>query len=151
MDNAHSYSRAMSLALVSVIIAACTNIDPGAPPTVELDKRYQTQSAPPVMLTPEQKASVQNVVRSKMENPDSVQFGFMNATQREGGIVNVCGWVNGKNYLGRWERYRPFYARYLPVNQQALLVTLAAVSDPRLAKLQCRDHGVPLSEQPSSI
>ena len=137
--------------LVCVLLGACTNIDPGAPPTVELDERYQTQSAPPMTLTPEQKTSVQNVVRLKLKNPDTALFGFMNATQGEGGIANICGWVNEKNYLGRWERYRPFYVKYFPVNQQAVLITLAAASDPRLVKLQCRDNGVPLSQQPGSI
>ncbi len=134
-----------------LLFAACTNISPGTPPTVELDKRYETQAAPSVTLTPAEKASVQNVVLSKLKNPDTAQFGFMNATQGEGGIVNVCGWVNEKNYLNRWERYRPFYARYLPINQQASLVTLAAASDPRLVKAQCRDNGVSLSEQPGTI
>lgn len=134
-----------------VLLAACTNVDPGSPPTVELDKRYETQAAPAATLTPEEKTKVQNVVLSKLKNPDTAQFGFMNATQGEGGIVNVCGWVNEKNYLGRWELYRPFYARYLPVNQQAVLVTLAAKSDPRYVKRQCQDKGVPLSEQPGSI
>ena len=137
--------------LVSVLIGACTNIDPGAPPTVELEERYQTQSAPPVTLSPEQKASVQDVVRLKLKNPDTAQFGFMNAMQGEGGIANICGWVNEKNYLGRWERYRPFYVKYFPVTQQAVLITLAKESDPRLVKIQCRDSGVPLSQQPSSI
>ena len=137
--------------LACVLLGACTNIDSGAPPTVELDERYQTQSAPPATLTPEQKASVENVVRLKLKNPDTAQFGFMNATQGEGGIANICGWVNEKNYLGRWERYRPFYVKYFPVNQQAVLVTLAAPSDPRLVKIQCRDNGVPLSQQPGSV
>ncbi len=31
------------------------------------------------------------------------------------------------------------------------LITLAKESDPRLVKIQCRDSGVPLSQQPSSI
>jgi hypothetical protein len=137
--------------LACFLLSACTNVDPGAPPTVELDKRYETQSAPPATLTPEQKASVQNIVRSKLKNPDTAQFGFMNATQVEDGILNICGWVNEKNYLGRWERFRPFYVKYFPVNQQAVLITLAAASDPRLVKLQCRDVGVPLSQQPGSI
>ena len=136
--------------LACFLLSACTSIDPGTPPTVELDKRYQTQSAPSATLTPEQKASVQNVVRFKLKNPDTAQFGFMNATQGEGGIVNVCGWVNEKNYLGRWERYRPFYVKFFPINQQAILITLAAASDPRLVKIQCRDNGVPLSQQPGS-
>jgi len=104
--------------LVFVLLGACTNIDPGAAPTVELEERYQTQSAPPVTLSPEQKASVQNVVRLKLKNPDTAQFGFMNATQGEGGIANICGWVNEKNYLGRWERYRPFYVKYFPAGQR---------------------------------
>lgn len=134
-----------------LLLGACTNISSGSPPAVELDKRYETQAAPSTILAPEEKTRVQNIVLSKLKNPDTAQFGFMNATHGEGGIVNVCGWVNEKNYLGRWERYRPFYARYLPVNQQAVLVTLAAASDPRLVKAQCRDNGVPLSEQPSSI
>lgn len=134
-----------------LLLAACTNVNPGSPPTVELDKRYETQAAPTAALTPEEKSKVQNVVLSKLKNPDTAQFGFMNATRGEGGIVNVCGWVNEKNYLGRWERYRPFYARYLPVNQQAVLVTLAKESDPRYVKGQCRENGVPLSEQPDSI
>lgn len=133
-----------------LLLAACTNVNPGAPPTVELD-RYETQVAPTAPLTPEEKTKVQNVVLSKLKNPDTAQFGFMNATQGEAGIVNVCGWVNEKNYLGRWERYRPFYARYLPLNQQAVLVTLAAESDPRYVKGQCRENGVPLSEQPGSL
>ncbi|HUQ34815.1 MAG TPA: hypothetical protein VM144_00400 [Aestuariivirga sp.] len=137
--------------LACLLLGACTNISPGSPPTVELDKRYATRAAPTAALTPEEKTKVQNAVLSKLKNPDTAQFGFMNATQGEGGIVNVCGWVNEKNYLGRWERYRPFYARYLPVNQQAVLVTLAAESDPRYVKGQCRENGVPLSEQPSSI
>jgi hypothetical protein len=137
--------------LLCVLLGACTNINPGAPPTVELDERYQTQSAPPMTLTPEQKASVQNVVRLKLKNPDTAQFGFMNSTQGEGGYANICGWVNEKNYLGRWERYRPFYVKYFPVNQQAVLITLAKESDPRLVKIQCRDNGVPLSQQPGSI
>lgn len=137
--------------LACLLLAACTSVNPGAPPTVELDKRYETQAAPTATLAPEEKAKVQNVVLSKLKNPDTAQFGFMNATQGEGGIVNVCGWVNEKNHLGRWELYRPFYARYLPVNQQAVLVTLAAKSDPRYVKGQCRDNGVPLSEQPGSI
>ncbi len=137
--------------LACLSLAACTNVNPGSPPTVELDKRYETQAAPTATLTPEEKTKVQNVVLSKLKNPETAQFGFMNATQGEGGIVNVCGWVNEKNYLGRWERYRPFYARYLPVNQQAVLVTLAAESNPRYVKGQCRENGVPLSEQPSSI
>lgn len=134
-----------------LLLAACTNVSPGAPPTVELDKRYETQAAPTAVLTPEEKTKVQNVVLSKLKNPDTAQFGFMNATQGEGGIVNVCGWVNEKNYLGRWERCRPFYARYLPLNEQAVLVTLAAESDPRYVKGQCRENGVPLSEQPGSL
>jgi hypothetical protein len=137
--------------LACLFLTACTSIDPGSPPKVELDKRYETLAAPTATLTPEEKSRVQNVVLSKLKNPDTAQFGFMNATQGEGGIVNVCGWVNEKNYLGRWERYRPFYARYLPLNQQAVLVTLAAESDPRFVKGQCRENGVPLSEQPSSI
>jgi hypothetical protein len=134
-----------------LLLTACTSVSPGSPPTVELDKRYETQAAPTATLTPEEKTRVQNVVLSKLKNPDTAQFGFMNATQGEGGIVNVCGWVNEKNYLGRWESYRPFYARYLPINQQAVLVTLAARSDPRYVKGQCRENGVPLSEQPGSI
>jgi hypothetical protein len=134
-----------------LLLTACTSVDPGSPPTVELDKRYETQTAPMATLTPEEKTRVQNVVLSKLKNPDTAQFGFMNATQGEGGIVNVCGWVNEKNYLGRWESYRPFYARYLPINQQAVLVTLAAKSDPRYVKGQCRENGVPLSQQPGSI
>ena len=137
--------------LASFLLGACTSIDPGAPPTVELDERYQTQSAPPATLTPEQKASVESVVRLKLKNPDTAQFGFMNATQSEGGFVNICGWVNEKNHLGRWERYRPFYVKYFAVNQQAVLITLAAATDPRLVKIQCRDNGVPLSQQPGSI
>ena len=137
--------------LACFLLSACTNIDPGTPPTVELDKRYATQAAPPASLSPDEKTKIQIVVRSKLKNPDTAQFGFMNATQGEGGIVNVCGWVNEKNYLGRWERYRPFYVKYFPVNQQAVLITLAAASDPRLVKIQCRDIGVPLSEQPGSI
>lgn len=137
--------------LACLLLTACTSIDQGSPPTIELDKRYETQAAPTANLTPEERTKVQNVVLSKLKNPDTAQFGFMNATQGEGGIVNVCGWVNEKNYLGRWESYRPFYARYLPVNQQAVLVTLAAKSDPRYVKGQCRDKGVPLSEQPGSI
>ena len=137
--------------LACLLLAACTNVSPGSPPTVELDKRYETQAAPTATLSPEEKAKIQNVVLSKLKNPETAQFGFMNATQGEGGIVNVCGWVNEKNYLGRWESYRPFYARYLPVNQQAMLVTLAAKSDPRYVKGQCRENGVPLSEQPGSI
>lgn len=137
--------------LACLLLSACTSIDPGSPPTVELDKRYETQAAPAATLTPEEKVKVQNVVLSKLKNPDTAQFGFMNATQGEGGIVNVCGWVNEKNYLGRWELYRPFYARYLPANQQAVLVTLAAKSDPRYVKRQCQDKGVPLSERPGSI
>jgi len=137
--------------LACLLLTACTSIDSGSPPTVELDKRYETLAAPTATLTPEEKSRVQNVVLSKLKNPDTAQFGFMNATEGEGGIVNVCGWVNEKNYLGRWERYRPFYARYLPLNQQAVLVTLAAESDPRYVKGQCRENGVPLSEQPSSI
>jgi hypothetical protein len=137
--------------LACLLLTACTSVNPGAPPTVELDKRYETQAAPTATLTPEEKTRVQNVVLSKLKNPDTAQFGFMNATQGEGGIINVCGWVNEKNYLGRWESYRPFYARYLPVNQQAVLVTLAAKSDPRYVKGQCRNSGVPLSEQPASI
>jgi len=134
-----------------LLLAACTSVSPGSPPTVELDKRYETQAAPTAALSPEEKIKIQNVVLAKLKNPDTAQFGFMNATQGEGGIVNVCGWVNEKNYLGRWENYRPFYARYLPVNQQAMLVTLAAKSDPRYVKGQCRENGVPLSEQPGSI
>jgi hypothetical protein len=137
--------------LACLLLAACTSVNPGAPPTVELDKRYETQAAPTAALTPEEKTKVQNVVLSKLKNPDTAQFGFMNATQGEGGIVNVCGWVNEKNYLGRWESYRPFYARYLPVNQQAVLVTLAAKSDPRYVKGQCQKNGVPLSQQPGSM
>jgi len=139
--------------LTCLLLTACTSVDPGSPPTVELDKRYETLAAPTAALTPEEKTRVQNVVLSKLKNPDTAQFGFMNATQGEGeaGIVNVCGWVNEKNYLGRWELYRPFYAGYLPVNQQAVPVTLAAKSDPRYAKGQCCDNGVPLSEQPGGI
>ncbi|MDP1700159.1 MAG: hypothetical protein Q8L53_04250 [Aestuariivirga sp.] len=137
--------------LACLLPAACTNVNPGSPPAVELDKRYETHAAPTAALTPEEKTRVQNVVLTKLKNPETAQFGFMNATQGEGGIVNVCGWVNEKNYLGRWESYRPFYARYLPVNQQAVLVTLAAKSDPRYVKGQCRDNGVPLSEQPGSM
>lgn len=137
--------------LVFVLLGACTNIDSGTPTTMELDERYQTHSAPPVNLTPEQQTSVQNVVRLKLKNPETAQFGFMNATQGQDGYAYICGWVNEKNYLGRWERYRPFYVKYFPVNQQAVLITLAKESDPRLVKIQCRDNGVPLSQQPSSV
>ena len=137
--------------LACLLVAACTHVNPGSAPSIELDKRYETLAAPTATLTREEKIKIQNVVLSKLKNPDTAQFGFMNATQGEGGIVNVCGWVNEKNYLGRWESYRPFYARYLPVNQQAVLVTLAAKSDPRYVKGQCRDNGVPLSKQPNSM
>ncbi len=54
-----------------LLLGACTNISPGAPPTVELEKRYETQAAPTATLTPEEKAKVQNVVLSKLKNPDT--------------------------------------------------------------------------------
>ncbi len=80
-------------AVACLLVASCTNVNPGSAPTIELDKRYETQAAPTAHT----------------------------------------------------------YARYLPVHQRAVLVTLAAKSDPRYVKGQCRENGVPLSEQPGSI
>jgi hypothetical protein len=46
--------------LACLLLTACTSVTPGSPPTVELDKRYETLAAPTATLTPEEKIRVQN-------------------------------------------------------------------------------------------
>lgn len=137
--------------LISVLaVSGCAG--PGEAPKVEIDKRYDTKPAPVAALSPEEKTQVQNVVLLKMDKPESANFGFMNAAQGDGGVLNVCGWVNGKNWTSRWKGQMPFYATYEPINRHANLILVAKTPrDAEVVKAQCRDAGVLLSEQPSSI
>jgi uncharacterized lipoprotein len=48
--------------LACLLLAACTNVSPGSAPTVDFDKRYETQAAPTASLAPEEKTKVQNGV-----------------------------------------------------------------------------------------
>jgi hypothetical protein len=107
-----------------------------------------------VTLTANDINAVQNVVRAKLKDAGSAQFGRapFAAAKNPNGSTAVCGLVNAKNSFGGYTGPRPFFAVLSknvdgPPNQQlAAQIGLLADDDrvEAIVRSNCAEFGAPI-------
>lgn len=76
-----------------------------------------------------------------MKDPDSARFGSMVAGETSEGVIQVCGYVNGKNSYGGYTGEQPFIGVLGGVSQGQGFAT--AVTGEESATV-CRLYGLPI-------